>query len=185
MGVRAATTFRKPLKLAAVSHARTAYLVFPLPVRHHGSVNSGPLTRPQHRAQNEPHEGVVATALADAVSDPPAVYRRDSYDVAPRITTRMGDATTVTVSAHAAKRMDQFGIPNVAQFRRFIRDADGDYFDRKHRSKLVIVDDHRYAVAVADDAGIRTVITILPPPETSWSDRVSTHPNRYEALNAD
>ncbi len=94
----------------------------------------------------------------------------------------MSDSITVAITAHAAKRMDQFGVRNVARFRRFIRGADGDYFDRKHGSKLVVVEDRGHAVAVADDAGVRTVITILPPPETSWSNHVSVHPDRYEAL---
>ncbi|SDG30762.1 MULTISPECIES: hypothetical protein [Halorientalis] len=97
----------------------------------------------------------------------------------------MGNSITVAITAHAAKRMDQFGVRNVARFRRFIRDADGDYFDRKHGSKLVVVDDRGHAVAVADDAGVRTVITILPPPETTWSNRASGHPDRYEPLDPD
>ncbi|WP_299335008.1 hypothetical protein [Haloplanus sp.] len=97
----------------------------------------------------------------------------------------MRDAITVEISAHGAGRLKQFGIRNVARFRRFIRDADGDLFDRKHESKLIIIDDHGHAVAVADDAGVRTVITVLPPPETSWSDRVSTHPDRYDTLDPD
>mgnify|MGYP006873400723 FL=1 len=96
----------------------------------------------------------------------------------------MSNAITVDISAHAAERLEQFGVRDVPRFRRFIRDADGDYFDRKHGSKLVVVEDHGHAVAVADDAGIRTVITVLPPPETSWSNRVSAHPDRYEALDS-
>ena len=97
----------------------------------------------------------------------------------------MDRAITVEISAHAAERLEQFGVRNVGRFRRFIRRADGDVFDRKHGSKLVFTDDHGHAVAVADDAGVRTVITVLPPPETSWSARVSAHPDRYEVLDPD
>lgn len=94
----------------------------------------------------------------------------------------MSDAVIVEISAHAAERLDQFGVRNVNRFRQFIRDADAAYFDRKHRSKLVVINDHGHGVAVADDAGVRTVITVLPPPEPSWSDHVGTHPDRYEVL---
>jgi hypothetical protein len=97
--------------------------------------------------------------------------------------TRTTDARVVDVSAHAAERMEQFGIRNAERFRRFVRDADAAYFDRKHGSKLVVVDDHGHGVAVADDAGVRTVITILPPPEPSWSDRVGAAPDRYDVLD--
>ena len=38
-------------------------------------------------------------------------------------------------------------------------------------------------MAVADDAGVRTVITILPPPEPSWSERVGAAPTRYDVLD--
>jgi hypothetical protein len=57
-----------------------------------------------------------------------------------------------------------------------MRDADAAYFDQKHDSKLVVIDDCGYGVAVADDAGIRTDITALPPPETLWSPRVDPAP---------
>jgi hypothetical protein len=97
----------------------------------------------------------------------------------------MGDAISVNVSAHAAERLEQFGVRNVARFRRFMRHAEGDYFDRRHGSKLVVVEDEGHAVAVADDAGVRTVITVLPRPETSWSNRVRTHPDRYVVLDSD
>jgi hypothetical protein len=96
----------------------------------------------------------------------------------------MADGITVDISAHAANRLDQFGIRNMVRFRRFIRTADADYFDRKHRSKLVVINDHGHAVVVADDAGVRTVITVLPPPETTWSEWVSTRPDRYEMLDS-
>jgi hypothetical protein len=98
---------------------------------------------------------------------------------------RVSDAVTVEISAHGAEQLAQFGVRDLGRFRRFIRDADGDLFDRTHGSKLVVLDDHGHAVAVADDAGVRTVITVLPPPETSWSARVDARPDRYTVLDPD
>jgi hypothetical protein len=90
---------------------------------------------------------------------------------------------TIIVTSHAEKRMEQYGLSDNERLRDFLENAEFQIYDKKHDSKLIIINKAGHAAAIKYNSGERVVVTILPPPRYSWESRLIDNPDRYSAID--
>lgn len=92
----------------------------------------------------------------------------------------------VELTDHARARLAEYGLPENDRFDELVGEADPNIYDKEHDSYIVVLNKLGHAAAIDTDetTGDRTVVTILPPPGDSWSDRIVLT-DRYVAIDTE